>query len=585
MHFFDAPLPNWPTFAVNLRYFEERPPKRVVMPERNVDGIAEAFCRFETAGLAGFVAAIFEAMQNWRDNTQAKMPGFRDRVVHVCFGPDEGGLNLDMDRDTMEAIAESGQEAAELLARRFAPGSTAVLDWDNHRWVRFRSTLASLEEMLSKLGPRLAPEYEPPQPGDENYAALVARAIDELPSYKWTSEARREDAIRAATQLRQLAASWLETPRRFEKGAPSPMPELRARPKILSQSSSASEAASTRHAISRAVFSRPCLKRRTRSRSASSSTPRIWAARTPAFLALSMATVATGTPFGIWTIESRESRPSSELVFTGTPMTGRTVIGGHHAREVRRTAGARDDHAKAAAFRVARVGEHPLRGAVRRDDGALPGHSELVEHVARGLHDGQVRFASHDDADSRHRSLLVSDAQKVTRAPHVLEGLLGLGCHRGEMAHLATVPRFRLAVDVDRDAGDAGRFSQTLHPGPARPRGVADEVRHRRRGDLARRAEREGGDGTQVLLELAGDVRFDGVVPAVVGPGRDLVHPELTDGVEEHLDGDDPHRPERAHRLDRELCRPRPPGLARLAASNEGIEHVRRGSKTISTGG
>lgn len=232
VHFFDAPLPNWPTFAVNLRYFEEEPPKRVVMPERNVDGIAEAFRRFESAGLAGFFGAVFDAMQNWRDNTQTRMPGFRDRIAHVCLGPGEGGLNLDMDGTTMAAIAASGEEAAELLASRFAPESTATLDWENHRWVRFRSTLASLEEMLSKLGPRLAPDYEPPQPGDANYAELVARAIDALPSYKWTSEARREDAIRAASELRELAASWLEVPRRFEKGAPKPMPELRARPKI-----------------------------------------------------------------------------------------------------------------------------------------------------------------------------------------------------------------------------------------------------------------------------------------------------------------------------------------------------------------
>jgi hypothetical protein len=26
------------------------------------------------------------------------MPGFRDRIAHVCLGPDEGGLNLDMPR-------------------------------------------------------------------------------------------------------------------------------------------------------------------------------------------------------------------------------------------------------------------------------------------------------------------------------------------------------------------------------------------------------------------------------------------------------------------------------------------------------
>ena len=35
-----------------------------------------------------------------------------------------------------------------------------------------------------------------------------------------------------------------------------------------------------------------------------------------------MATVATGTPPGIWTVDSSESRPPSALVSMGTPMTG-----------------------------------------------------------------------------------------------------------------------------------------------------------------------------------------------------------------------------------------------------------------------
>ena len=38
-----------------------------------------------------------------------------------------------------------------------------------------------------------------------------------------------------------------------------------------------------------------------------------------------MAKVPTGTPPGIWTIESSESRPLSAWVSTGTPSTGRIV--------------------------------------------------------------------------------------------------------------------------------------------------------------------------------------------------------------------------------------------------------------------
>ena len=42
--------------------------------------------------------------------------------------------------------------------------------------------------------------------------------------------------------------------------------------------------------------------------------------------AFPIATVPTGTPAGIWTIESRLSRPDSASERTGTPNTGRVVI-------------------------------------------------------------------------------------------------------------------------------------------------------------------------------------------------------------------------------------------------------------------
>ena len=53
---------------------------------------------------------------------------------------------------------------------------------------------------------------------------------------------------------------------------------------------------------------------------------RIWTARMAAFSAPSIATVATGTPFGICTTERSESRPSIVLDFIGRPITGSGVV-------------------------------------------------------------------------------------------------------------------------------------------------------------------------------------------------------------------------------------------------------------------
>ena len=72
----------------------------------------------------------------------------------------------------------------------------------------------------------------------------------------------------------------------------------------------------------------PAARPRAAPASASSDVARIAAASRPALAApaLPIASVPTGTPAGIWTIESRLSRPASALVSTGTPSTGSRVI-------------------------------------------------------------------------------------------------------------------------------------------------------------------------------------------------------------------------------------------------------------------
>ena len=66
-----------------------------------------------------------------------------------------------------------------------------------------------------------------------------------------------------------------------------------------------------------------------------------------------IATVATGTPAGICTIDSSESSPSRCASGTGTPITGSGVTDGEHAGQVRGAAGAGDDHPQAASAAAA----------------------------------------------------------------------------------------------------------------------------------------------------------------------------------------------------------------------------------------
>ncbi len=76
-----------------------------------------------------------------------------------------------------------------------------------------------------------------------------------------------------------------------------------------------------------------------------------------------MARVPTGMPPGIWTMESRISMPFSALDSIGTPSTGRSVMRGGHARQVRGPAGAGDDHLEPG--RLAPLAKANIRSGVR----------------------------------------------------------------------------------------------------------------------------------------------------------------------------------------------------------------------------
>ena len=151
IHFFDAPLPSWPTFAINLTQFHpdyQLEKDAIFLPENVRGGMQIAWTRFEPAGrfgsLAGFLWAIVNAMQNWQDATQARVPGYRDRMVHVSQRDDEGGLNLSMPADAVMRLADRGRRAGAALVARFGPSHDAApAGWTEHRWVRFRRAWSS----------------------------------------------------------------------------------------------------------------------------------------------------------------------------------------------------------------------------------------------------------------------------------------------------------------------------------------------------------------------------------------------------------------------------------------------------------
>jgi predicted acylesterase/phospholipase RssA len=202
VHFFDRLVPRWPTFAINLRPFamgEEPDPtdqaKNASMVKTNKDEIRNWWYRLpdrpgglglRDGRLFAFLSSVVRTMQNRVDEAQMRVPGYRDRIAHVKMSQNEGGMNLTMPPPRIAALTARGRAAAELLHAAYTPpdGLEKEISWDNHRWVRLRSSLAVLEEMHRHFadGYALPPELEE----ERTYAELLHRGQGELPnSYRW----------------------------------------------------------------------------------------------------------------------------------------------------------------------------------------------------------------------------------------------------------------------------------------------------------------------------------------------------------------------------------------------------------------
>ncbi|HET9939273.1 MAG TPA: hypothetical protein VFQ28_10795 [Gaiella sp.] len=239
VHFFDTPLPTRPTFAIDLDGFHpdhgRRPDEadNVYLPSTNAGGLLETWHRLDPepglASLTGFVSGIVRTMQNHVDAALTRQPGYRDRIVHVHTAPDEGGMNLTMPAHVIEALTLRGQAAGRKLVERYAetPGTDPGLSWDNHRWVRYRSALAALSELLEQFGAA----WNATPDGERSYRELVERPDDVGPAgYRLTSEAQRALALALTELLAEAGTRAGGAEASVTRGAPRPEPVARIVP-------------------------------------------------------------------------------------------------------------------------------------------------------------------------------------------------------------------------------------------------------------------------------------------------------------------------------------------------------------------
>ena len=240
VHFFDAPLPTRPTFAIDLDGFHPDHPKQpseadnVYLPATNVGGILERWHRFpETPGLgalSAFVSGMVRTMQNRVDTSLARLPGYRDRIVHVHTDSSEGGMNLTMPPEVIDALTRRGQSAAGQLVHRFAetPGTDAGLSWDSHRWVRYRTALTALAEQLDAF----AGAWQASPATERSYGQLADRGRDEGPAAaRFVNAEQRGTAVELSIRLAETADAVRAAATALDENSPHPAPVSRIVPR------------------------------------------------------------------------------------------------------------------------------------------------------------------------------------------------------------------------------------------------------------------------------------------------------------------------------------------------------------------
>lgn len=186
--------------------------------------------------LLGFGKAVFESTQNYRDNMQARLPSYRERVVQIRLNKDEGGINLDMPPETIRKLMDIGRDAATLLIPE--DGATGRFNFEQHKWIRLRVLMAQLEVQLEQLQDSLEAE---------SLQELLTKQRDANAPFAFTrTEAWSNYAQQKYIQgLYDLIRSWSEadtawqglnhdwgTDHFFDRDSPTPRPVLRISPEL-----------------------------------------------------------------------------------------------------------------------------------------------------------------------------------------------------------------------------------------------------------------------------------------------------------------------------------------------------------------
>jgi predicted acylesterase/phospholipase RssA len=177
IHYFDALLPLRPTFGVNLtqyhecRHGDDRGASgwnRIYLPSQAGGGLTYGVNPIE--GIPAFLFSLLDAARNWQDSMQMRMPGYRERIVHVSLKPNEGGSNLTMPKETIDWLVNLGNIAGERILKGHAQqlDTQPKFSFEIHRWRR----LLAVTDALGQILPELKNAYQSTPGGDPTLSSI-----------------------------------------------------------------------------------------------------------------------------------------------------------------------------------------------------------------------------------------------------------------------------------------------------------------------------------------------------------------------------------------------------------------------------
>jgi predicted acylesterase/phospholipase RssA len=271
IHFFDAWLPTRPTFGITLRYLpgflrptglsseeklaaqhyrnsvgavddseSSRPLGRrlnvmlqnrttprdeplVVLP-KPTDSVPPEWCYISTPrvnkpgldSVPNFLWAVMSSMQNFRDDLQAALPSYRERVVQIRLNPDEGGFNLDMEPQKIQKVVGKGRLAGEKLDMEFVDS--------HHRWVRLLVLTSELERIFRAIREKHT---------DEEFARLIdQQCCTEGYPYREKDSALCKEMHTRLAALSAAMEDWASKPKQNWFKSDTLPPVMRVTPKI-----------------------------------------------------------------------------------------------------------------------------------------------------------------------------------------------------------------------------------------------------------------------------------------------------------------------------------------------------------------